>query len=144
MPKPTRRALFVSNSAIQSFQKLHEQIEAAEKILRKLPGARLEETRICVSGILVNENANVEAHLLFDGNPGELTIEYEYLNGRNANESIEMVRLVDLVTTKRIEVARKIPDLLSIAKDAEQKVAEMAENAALEIEHAISQFEIGS
>ena len=139
MPKLPKRPA-VSDKAIEAFKGLQEQIEAAEKLLRKLPGSKTSEARVSLYEIFPYEHPDDRGSLLeLVGDPGELRVCHYFFNSSNGEEECSTKRLVDFSTITRIEIARKIPDLIQLARAAEGKVVEAAKEAAASIEQAISE-----
>jgi hypothetical protein len=139
MPKQPARSA-VSPRAIESFKRLQEQIEAAEKFLRKLPGARTPEASVLLNDIFpIGGTNDLGSYLRLDGTPGELRVCHHFFDNQEGEEDYTTERLVDFPTVTRIEIAKKIPDLIQIAKASEGKVVKAADEAALIIEQAISE-----
>lgn len=138
MPKPKRPP--VSEKAVEAFKGLQEQIEAAEKLLRKLPGARTDEAKIWLSELFASDDPNdMGTSLELFGDPGELRVCQYYFNSSSGEEEYSTKRLVDYSTVTRIAIAKKIPELIQLSKAAEGKVVEAAKEAAASIEQAISE-----
>ena len=139
MPKLPKRPA-VSDKAIEAFKGLQEQIEAAEKLLRKLPGARTSEAKVSLNEIFPSEHPeDWGSSLELIGDPGEIRVCSYFFNSSNGEEECSTKRLVDYSTVTRIEIAKKIPDLIQLARAAEGKVVEAANEAAASIEQAISE-----
>ncbi len=139
MPKLPKRPA-VSDKAIEAFKGLQEQIESAEKLLRKLPGARTSEAKVWLSELFPTDHSgDMGTSLELVGDPGELRVCNYFMNSSNGEEECTSKRLVDYSTVTRIEIAKKIPDLIQLARAAEGKVVEAANEAAASIEQAISE-----
>lgn len=139
MPKLPKRAP-VSDKTAEAFKRLHEQIDAAEKLLRKLPGARMSDARVSLNEIFPSDHpSDLGWTLELVGDPGELRVCNYFFNSNNGEEEVSSTRLVDYSTVIRISIAKKIPDLIQLAKAGEGKVAEMANETAASIEQAISE-----
>lgn len=139
MPKPPKRPP-VSEKAVHAFKQLQEQIEAAEKLLRKLPGSRTEEAKVWLSEIFpVEHHDDRGTYLELVGDPGELYICHYFNDSGTGEKECKSKRLVDYSTVLRIAIANKIPDLIQLATAAEGKVVEAAIEAASSIEQAISE-----
>ena len=137
MPKPHKRPP-VSEKAIEAFKRLQEQIEAAEKLLRKLPGAKTSEAKVWLSELFPSDHSSdMGTSLELVGDPGELCVRNYFFNPNDGEEECTSKRLVDYSTITRIEIAKKIPDLIQLARAAEGKVVEAAIEAAASIEQAI-------
>jgi hypothetical protein len=139
MPKQPKRPA-VSDKAIEAFKGLQEQIEASEKLLRKLPGARTSEAKVWLTELFpVDHSSDMGTSLELVGDPGELRICNYFFNSSNGEEECSSKRLVDYSTVTRIAIARKIPDLIQLARAAEGTVVASANEAAASIEQAISE-----
>lgn len=139
MPKPPKRPP-VSEKAVHAFKQLQEQIEAAEKLLRKLPGSRTEEAKVWMSDIFPSDHHQDHGTSLeLVGDPGELYVCHYFIDSGTGEEECKSKRLVDYSTVLRIAIATKIPELIQLAKAAEGKVVEAAIEAATSIEQAISE-----
>lgn len=139
MPKLPKRPP-VSEKAIQAFRELQEQIEAAEKLLRKLPGSKTSDAKVSLDDLFpVDEPHDLGACLELFGEPGELMVCHYYFNSNNGEEELSTKRLVDHSTTIRIAIAKKIPDLIQLARAAEGKVVASAKEVAASIEQAIAE-----
>ena len=139
MPKLPKRPP-VSDEAAEAFKGLQDQIEAAEKLLRKLPGSRTSDAKVWLSELFPEDHPNeIGTSLELLGDPGELRVCNYFFNSGNGEEECITKRLVDYSTVTRIEIAKKIPDLIQLAKTSEGKVVAAAKEAAASIEKAIAQ-----
>ncbi|MBU6172275.1 MAG: hypothetical protein KGQ60_00630 [Planctomycetes bacterium] len=139
MPKLPKRSV-VSDKAIEAFKGLQEQIEAAEKLLRKLPGARTSDAKVYLSEIFPQDHSNdMGTSLQLVGDPGELRVCNCIFNPSDGEEECSTKRLVDYSAVTRIAIAKKIPELIQLARAAEGTVVEAAREAAASIEQAISE-----
>ncbi len=135
----------VSAPTLKSIERLHVQIAAAEKFLRKLPGSRHVDTRVSLNDIFPihpEDNNDFGSTLEYCGNGEEsgICVCFQYLNTSNGEVETSHKRIDSFPTITRIALARRIPELIQLSREAEGKVAMEADEAADSIEQAIAEL----
>ena len=119
----------VSQSLTSSLQNLENQIDKAQAVLQKTPGAW--ETFVGL-----DKSQDGESYLACVRNKdGQATLVVQLIMGEMMQEN----RLANIPVAQRIEAAASIPEFLSQAKAAEENVQERADDAATAIEQAIAE-----
>lgn len=131
MPNKFPRRSLVSAPTVAALQELQTQIEAAEKLLAKLPGST--KSHVSLDDIFCFNETSGQTYLKFHF---ELVTQFESFHA--GHEPI-VKRLVDYPTVTRIYIAKRIPELISLAKTAEAEIAKDALDTAAAIEQAIAQ-----
>ena len=142
MPKVPKTA--VSESVRETLTRLHVQIEAAQKLLQKMPGARTQSAVVSLSDVYPDGQEYGEFASLEFWDEGLRVVFYGFDPNTNDHGVTSVKRLEDMPTVKRIEIAKHIPELIRLAKAAEGEVKKLADDVAASIEQAIAEsMEIG-
>lgn len=129
----------VDGDFLKSITRLHEQIVAAESLLRKLPGSRSEEARVWFNDMFQSDDPNdLGSNLEFTAESG-IVVRHNYFDKIAGNDASQLKRLQEFPTIVRIEIAKRIPELIQLSKAAEGKVAADADAVADSIEQAIAE-----
>ena len=133
----------IAPDTIAAIRHLHEMFDFAEKHLKKLPGAREPEVRIDVTSVVWHPDHDEEQRTEYDlAYNGSIVVErYEFVHAPDGDERelCGSTPIADFNTSTRINLAKRIPDLIYAAKNSELKVKSAAEEAAAMIEQAISE-----
>lgn len=138
MAKPKAPKVPIGPETLEALKSLHAQVEAAEKLLSKLPGASVSGVYVDLDDMFLDPVDIAHAQsvcMTFDGDRGQLIV--KYYDPAAADEFRWWKTLEELPTTRRIEVANCIPDLIRKAIDAESQVASLAAIATKGIQEAI-------
>ncbi len=129
---------------LKSITRLHEQIVAAETLLRKLPGSRSEQAKIWFKDLFQTDDPNdMGSNLEFTAEAG-ICVRHHYCDKVAGIETSQLKQLQEFPTIVRIEIAKRIPELIQISKAAVGKVAADAESVADSIEQAIAEHRVHS
>ncbi|KAA5546017.1 hypothetical protein FYK55_03675 [Roseiconus nitratireducens] len=132
----------ISERTRASLDRLNEQIGAAEKVLKTLPGSRHPACEIDVTEELREcdvSDRRCRGYMRYGSYEGFLGLHIAHVDSKNMLLSCDAIDdRVAFPITVRIALARRIPELIVIANQSENEVAAAAEEAAAEIEHAIA------
>ncbi len=138
MPKLLKKSA-ISGDILKSITRLHEQIVAAEALLKKLPGSRSETAKVWFADLFQSDDPDdLGSNLEYTGEAG-ICVRHNYFDKSTGFEASRLKRLQEFPTIVRIEIAKRIPELIQLSKAAEGKVAEDAEAVADSIEQAIAE-----
>ncbi len=142
MPKLPKKSA-ISGDVLKSITRLHEQIVAAEALLKKLPGSRSEAAKVWFQDLFQSDDPNdLGSNLEYTGEAG-ICVRHNYFDKSTGDDAFRLKRLQEFPTIVRIEIAKRIPELIQLARAAEGKVAADAEAVADSIEQAIAE-QLGS
>ena len=130
----------ISNDTARSLDRLNDQIAEAEDYLSRFPGSR---HRNC---FVIIDDSHSGATLLQFCHHEDLDPDDECLCVKQHDRLDQVVSsemLVNLPISKRIAVARLIPDLIERAQSAESLVADDAAEVADTIEQALAKWSKG-
>ena len=139
MPKPQRSTSAISEEMKETLIKLHKQIEAAEKMLQKMPGARSGSTEVPLLDlyqIYFEHGEAVNLKYTEDGIRVQFFVRDPQYGGHRIDKS---KKLDDFPTIRRIEIAKHIPDLIRLAKTAEGEIKSAADDVSADIEQAMAE-----
>lgn len=139
--KPRR----ITSDTVDVLTRLDAAIAAATKHLKKMPGARKEGVEVDVANVLVHEEYpcySDEYVLTFYNDT--IQVRNEFMPHPETDAEVTRKPLDKYDTDTRIQLCKYIPDLITAAKAAEEKVREEAEDAIASIEQAIAMsLEVG-
>jgi hypothetical protein len=126
----------ISDSLSSSLANLHAQIEAAERALHKMPGAfKVEKAFVEVGKEIGLENAFLE--VMLDSDSRTRLCVREFHNGPGDESSTERL-LSEFPVSKRVALAKRIPELIDLANEAEADVVKDVDEVAAIIERALA------
>lgn len=139
---PPRR---IASDTIDVLTRLDAAIAAATKHLKKMPGARKEGVEVDVANVLFHDEFPCfsDEYVLTLHNDA-IQVRNEFMSHPEATTEVTHKPLDKYDTDTRIQLCKYIPDLITAAKAAEEKVREEAEDAIASIEQAIAMsLEVG-
>ena len=123
----------VSDSLSSSLANLHAQIEAAERALHKMPGAfKTEKACVEVGDEIGLKDAFLEVMLNSDGCTRLCVRAFK------GDEPSAEKFLSEFPVSKRLALARRIPELIDLAREAEADVEKDVDEVAAIIEQALA------
>ena len=133
MPKGKKSA--VTDRLRDSLSKMHAQIEAAEKLLQKMPGANRADVKI--REFCDPESPEYDVYLGFSDSG--IRVCYYGLDQYGDHGISSTKRLDDLSTALRISASKYVPELIRLAKAAEKDVVKDADDIAQSIGQAMAE-----